>query len=390
MRQASRAGQLQNVPWSWLSAARCMIYHLFHDNGLGPVNPVSSTCLLHTCSDAVCHAFWCNLFSICRRQAVSVSCRLVEQRQLAERQRIRGNELFKQKRFSEAYQCYEIGLDAERHSMTLHANAAMASLKLQCWIQAIEHCDKVLHRPEGILALHDARVYKCHAKCYDMLPFAIAVPRGNPIGLTAPHRVLCRCCMWQSSFTTGPRILSVQRLCRGELWPARWGPQASKALEMAATADQTYIVMGVVMLQALRHFSEAVSDLKAALAIEPANKELGSQLQQAELALSESKLYASVQAKLCAAAQNQSPAKKGSGAPRQPAPAKALISQNGEQGEVGGIRAVHAASLQPAAATGSASSSSKLGAVADACKRLRSAGVCMLIAADLEVMHLWP
>ena len=146
--------------------------------------------------------------------------------------------------------------------------------------------------------------------------------------------------------------------------------------------------MGHVMLQALRHFSEAVSDLKAALAIEPANKELGSQLQQAELALSESKLSASVQAKLGAA--TQSPTRKSSGAPQsassQPAPAKASPSQNGEEGEVGGIRAVHAASLQPAAATGSASSSSKLGAVADACKRLQAAGVCMPIAADLEVM----
>ena len=107
-----------------------------------------------------------------------MSCRLVEQRQLAERQRVRGNELFKQKRFSEAYQCYEIGLDAERHSMTLHANAAMASLKLQCWIQAIEHCDKVLQTPEGFLALHGASLYTCHAKSYDMLLVATAVPKA--------------------------------------------------------------------------------------------------------------------------------------------------------------------------------------------------------------------
>ena len=147
------------------------------------------------------------------------------------------------------------------------------------------------------------------------------------------------------------------------------------------------------MLQALRHLSEAVSDLQAALAIEPANKELGSQLQQAELALSESKLSASVQAKLGAAAQSQSPTRKSSGAPgsasSQPAPAKASPSRNGEKGEVGCIRAVHAASLQPAAATGSASSSSKLGAVADACKRLQTAGGCMSIEVDLDVMgHL--
>ena len=174
----------------------------------------------------------------------------------------------------------------------------------------------------------------------------------------------------------------MQRLCRGELWPVRWGSQDSKVLELPDDdyRRQNYMVMGLVMLQALRHFSEAVSDLKAALAIEPANKELGSQLQQAELALAESKLSASVQAKLGSAAQQQSPTRKRSWAPRsassQPAPAKASASQHGEEGEVGGIRAVHAASLQPAAATGSAaSSSSNLGAVADACKRLQAAGV---------------
>ncbi len=148
------------------------------------------------------------------------------------------------------------------------------------------------------------------------------------------------------------------------------------------------------MLQALRHFSEAVSDLKAALAIEPANKELGSQLQQAELALADFKLSASVQSKLGSAAQSQSPTQKRSGAPKsassQPALAQASASQNGKEGEVGGIRAVHAASLQPAAAAGSASGSSKLGAVAAACKQLQAAGVCMPIAADLEVMVIWP
>ena len=147
-------------------------------------------------------------------------------------------------------------------------------------------------------------------------------------------------------------------------------------------------MMNLVTLQALKHFCEAVSDLNAALAIEPANKELGCQLQQAELALSESKLSASVQAKLGAAAQNQSSAGKRSGAPwsasSQRVPAKASASQNGREGEVGSIRAVHAASLQPAAATGAASSSSKLGEVADACTRLQAAGVCMLIAAGLK------
>ncbi|KAK9823542.1 hypothetical protein WJX72_003579 [[Myrmecia] bisecta] len=74
--------------------------------------------------------------------------RMVEQRQVAERQRVQGNELYKQGRFSEAYQCYELGLDAQRHNMALHANAAMASIKQGCYVQTIEHCDKVLHLAE--------------------------------------------------------------------------------------------------------------------------------------------------------------------------------------------------------------------------------------------------
>ncbi len=68
---------------------------------------------------------------------------MVEQRQIAERQRVKGNQLYKEGRYSEALQCYEIGLEHQRHNMALHANAAMAQLKLQCYVQAIEHCDKV-------------------------------------------------------------------------------------------------------------------------------------------------------------------------------------------------------------------------------------------------------
>lgn len=37
---------------------------------------------------------------------------------------------------------YAIGLDAQRHSAGLHANAALASLRMQAYVQAIEHCDK--------------------------------------------------------------------------------------------------------------------------------------------------------------------------------------------------------------------------------------------------------
>lgn len=71
---------------------------------------------------------------------------MVEQRQVAERQRVKGNALFKQGQYSEAYQCYDIGLGSQRHNMALHANAAMASIKTGCFVQAIEHCDKV-HPP---------------------------------------------------------------------------------------------------------------------------------------------------------------------------------------------------------------------------------------------------
>ena len=37
---------------------------------------------------------------------------------------------------------YAVGLDAQRHSAVLHANAALASLRVKAYVQAIEHCDK--------------------------------------------------------------------------------------------------------------------------------------------------------------------------------------------------------------------------------------------------------
>ncbi|XRB13669.1 hypothetical protein RI054_06g35070 [Pseudoscourfieldia marina] len=70
--------------------------------------------------------------------------RQTEQRQVAERQRVAGNNLFRCGQFSEAYRCYEAGLDADRRNLHLHANAAQASLKLGCYVQAIEHCDKCM------------------------------------------------------------------------------------------------------------------------------------------------------------------------------------------------------------------------------------------------------
>lgn len=83
---------------------------------------------------------------------------MVSQRQLAERQRVEGNALYAQGQFTAAFQCYETGLDAERHNMALHGNAAQVLLKMGCYVQAIEHCDKVCCCC-NLLPLHH-----CHAK----------------------------------------------------------------------------------------------------------------------------------------------------------------------------------------------------------------------------------
>eukprot|EP00198_Chlamydomonas_reinhardtii_P013934 XP_001703271.1 TPR domain-containing protein [Chlamydomonas reinhardtii] len=69
---------------------------------------------------------------------------LVERRQLAERARVAGNAAYGARQYSEALRCYQQGLESERTNMALHANAAMAALKINCFVQAIEHADKVL------------------------------------------------------------------------------------------------------------------------------------------------------------------------------------------------------------------------------------------------------
>lgn len=69
---------------------------------------------------------------------------MLSQRQLAERQRVQGNTLYAQAQYTAAFQCYETGLEAEKHNMALHGNAAQVLIKMGCFAQAIEHCDKVL------------------------------------------------------------------------------------------------------------------------------------------------------------------------------------------------------------------------------------------------------
>ena len=68
---------------------------------------------------------------------------MVSQRQLAERQRVQGNALYAQGQHTAAFQCYETGLEAEKHNMALRGNAAQVLIKMGCFAQAIEHCDKV-------------------------------------------------------------------------------------------------------------------------------------------------------------------------------------------------------------------------------------------------------
>ena len=70
--------------------------------------------------------------------------RMVHQRRLAERMRVEGNEALKRGDLASACQSYEIGLANEKTNMALHGNLALALMKRKCYIQAIEHCDRVL------------------------------------------------------------------------------------------------------------------------------------------------------------------------------------------------------------------------------------------------------
>ena len=80
---------------------------------------------------------------------------MVSDRQRAERCRVQGNTAFAQQQWAEAYRCYEEGIDAERSNAKLQANAAMAAIKMGCYAQAIEHCDKLIRLQEFLLEKPD-------------------------------------------------------------------------------------------------------------------------------------------------------------------------------------------------------------------------------------------
>ena len=77
--------------------------------------------------------------------------RRVEQRQTAYRKREEGNAAFKAGQYAEALAIYEAGLEADKRSIELHGNAAMAALKSGCFVQTIEHCDKACEIAEFFL-----------------------------------------------------------------------------------------------------------------------------------------------------------------------------------------------------------------------------------------------
>lgn len=77
--------------------------------------------------------------------------RRVEQRQTAHRKREEGNAAFKARQYAEALAIYEAGLEADKRSIELHGNAAMAALKSGCFVQTIEHCDKACEIAEFFL-----------------------------------------------------------------------------------------------------------------------------------------------------------------------------------------------------------------------------------------------
>lgn len=55
------------------------------------------------------------------------------------------------KQWSKAYLHFDEGCSAERSNANLHSNAAMAAIKMGCYAQAIEHCEKVIRLHDFLL-----------------------------------------------------------------------------------------------------------------------------------------------------------------------------------------------------------------------------------------------
>ena len=98
--------------------------------------------------------------------------RRVEQRQTAYRKREEGNAAFKAGQYAEALAIYEAGLEADKRSIELHGNAAMAALKSGCFVQTIEHCDKACEIAS--FSSSDPRIPSPSSACNG------APPRGSP------------------------------------------------------------------------------------------------------------------------------------------------------------------------------------------------------------------
>ena len=75
----------------------------------------------------------------------------VRNRQTAFRKRNEGNAALKAGQVSDALSIYESGLECDKRSIELHGNASLASLKLGCFAQCIEHCDKACELADFLL-----------------------------------------------------------------------------------------------------------------------------------------------------------------------------------------------------------------------------------------------